>query len=350
MSKRLRRSAPVRMLVDTCVWLDLAKDPTGRSLIGAFEELVRADEITPVVTRTILNEFAENKARLIEESGHSVSSMRRHAREAVEEPQEIEKDENSSEGPNEIDHRFVNLRDQVAEAVTLIENLFAAGELHETTNAIKARASQRGIERKAPFHRQRNGIIDAISIETYKDIIARNKRVRRFAFVTHNVKDFSFPGNPRLPHPDFADLFTTNRSRYFITLGEALRSIRPEQFVDLAIEQEWKEQPRRRIAEIVTAEHQLFEKVWYNRHMRFREKVERGNIRIVERQALPGEDSSRVIIQRNIWDAALRTADAVKERYGSENLGPWKDFEWGMINGKLSALRWVLGDEWDMLT
>ena len=50
-----------------------------------------------------------------------------------------------------------------------------------------------------------------------------------------------------------------------------------------------------------------------------------------------------------VWKTALEAAKRTEEEIGIENLGPWDDFEWGMISGKLSAVRWVLGDEWDML-
>jgi hypothetical protein len=46
---------------------------------------------------------------------------------------------------------------------------------------------------------------------------------------------------------------------------------------------------------------------------------------------------------------ALQAARRAERKLGKGNYGPWSDFEWGMINGKLSALRWALGDEWDML-
>ena len=80
-----------------------------------------------------------------------------------------------------------------------------------------------------------------------------------------------------------------------------------------------------------------------------REKIEAGEIKIVEKEIYPLRDHRDRTIQRDIWDGALKSAAKVEKKYGLENLGPWNDFEWGMINGKLSALRWVLGDEWDML-
>ena len=50
-----------------------------------------------------------------------------------------------------------------------------------------------------------------------------------------------------------------------------------------------------------------------------------------------------------IWKGVLNSAKKVESRYPKEELGPWSDFDWGMLNGKLSALRWMLGEDWDML-
>jgi hypothetical protein len=52
--------------------------------------------------------------------------------------------------------------------------------------------------------------------------------------------------------------------------------------------------------------------------------------------------------QKTILETAKRKAKEIEDKFGQENLG-WDDFEWGMVNGKLSALRWVGGSEWDFL-
>ena len=43
------------------------------------------------------------------------------------------------------------------------------------TDSVKARAADRAIMKVAPFHRQRNGIDDAILIEIYIDALAGSR-------------------------------------------------------------------------------------------------------------------------------------------------------------------------------
>jgi hypothetical protein len=352
--KKHRRKARVRpavtILIDTCVWLDMAKDFSQLPLLGALEELVRLGYIQLIAPHTLLDEFARNKVRIIEEGARSLTGTLKRAADVIAKYGEWKRTRKFISAIHEAEQKLGNASDFAAQAIARIETLLGNARAMDTTDDIKLRAAQRAIDKRAPFHRQRNNINDAILIETYADSLTAAKSGERFAFITHNVKDFSHPaGNEKFPHPDFAPLFSRIRSRYFITLGEALRGIRPEEFADIMIEQEWADSRTRRVSEIVAAIDELVTKVWYNRHQIWKEKIEAGEIAIVEKETFPVKDHATRPIQRDIWEGAKRAAAKVEKRFGIENLGPWDDFEWGMLNGKLSALRWALGEEWDML-
>src|SRR5450830_1801071 len=79
---RVRRG--FRLLVDTCVWLDLAKDYRQLSLLDALEDLIVAGVVELILPRIVVDEFERNKARVLEDANRGVSSTLRRARNLVE--------------------------------------------------------------------------------------------------------------------------------------------------------------------------------------------------------------------------------------------------------------------------
>ncbi len=341
----------LKLLVDTCVWLDMAKDYRHQPTLAALEQLIEAKKVSLILPKQSVDEFARNKDRIIKESGKSLSSTFKRVKEAVKQFGYEEGRDRAIAILDDVDHRITILGEAAHESVQRIEKLFAGVTTIEASDGVKLRAAQRALDRRAPFHKDKNSIGDAILIEAFVDAASVGSAHDHYAFVTHNKHDFSNMGiDERQPHPDLAELFFSNNSSYSLALGDVLTKFAPEWMDDVTWEFEFREEPRL-LSEILEAEHLLYRQVWYNRHWNLRTAIESGKHRLVTRDEWEKQQPKRrhKITIDTVWSMALAAAKRTEAEVGLEKLGPWTDFEWGMINGKLSALRWVMGSEWDFL-
>ena len=104
-----QESSETRILIDTSVWLDVAKDYRQQTLLSALEELTRREIVVLLVPDIVREEFAKNKARIIEDSRRSLSSTMKRVKEVVNRFGADKAKPLVLEQLNEIDHRASTL-------------------------------------------------------------------------------------------------------------------------------------------------------------------------------------------------------------------------------------------------
>jgi hypothetical protein len=328
----------LRLLVDTSTWLDLAKRRDGQKWIVAIRLNVHWGNLQLLVPSLVIDEFQRNRPRIETSMTASVADRFKQMRRDFDE-YGGETYQEAIEVIDKLAHQVPLIGAMTTRNFDEILALLQAGESIEPTDDQRSRVVQRGLEKKAPFHQRRNSVADALLIEMYASAIASaDLAADPHGFVTSNSDDFSLiSGDRRLPHEDLAEHFAMDGSSYWLGvdgLDSALLDTFGEEYQELLDESDFREEPRR-LDEIVDAESELFDRIWYNRSLSHEYRLE--------------EAGDEAEVQR-LLGIASPGRRRVEERFGGpDNLGPYDDFGWGMLNGKLSALRWVLGSEWDFL-
>jgi len=344
-----------KVLIDTCVWLEIAQDAKYGAQIASLRELIKQKKLTLIVPRTVLSEFQKNKQRIAQRAERGLSSHFSIVKDAIKKFEvETEHREKVLKHLSDLDHKIPLLAGATSAALDEIELVMKQGKIVELSEAIKLRSAERALNRQAPCHTSKNSMADAVIIETYFEETAKGKAGDRFAFVTHNKNDFSdMKVNEKNPHPTLETGFSKVKSLYFIQLADCLTRIDPELLKMIKFEVEYAFEVRS-LSDIMDALDTLDTQVWYNRHKNLEWSIKHGEHRVVTKAEweahyeTTGKYPNDWTID-SVWKMAKEAGKRAEKKLGKGNHGPWDDFEWGMLNGKLSALRWALGEDWDSL-
>lgn len=218
-------------LFDTCVWLDLASDPSADEIVARLEDLIDSTHFRLVVPQVVTEEFDRHKVdsteKLTKKLTARVTETIRYVRQFATEENKVD----LIAGLEEFSKRIEVVANAASQIVGRITKLFDMPETKKlvTTDEILIRAAKRGYEKKAPFTSNKNSVADAIILESYLGFFNRHPKGQcSFSFVTLNKSDFADPKDHRLPHPELGEPFTEGSIRYVINLAGEINHLTNE--------------------------------------------------------------------------------------------------------------------------
>ena len=332
------REPVLHLLIDTSTWLDMARRRDGQRWIVAIRVLVLQSKVRLLVPSLIIEEFERNRERIEASMTASIAQRFKQIRQDLQE-YGGEDDAHAYAVIEDLGRHLPLIGGMTTRNFDEILDLLRAGHGVEPNDETQARVVERGLAKRAPFHRGKNSVADALLVELYGEAAgAADLNADPHVFATTNSDDFSLVGgDKRKPHPDIAELFEPVGSHYLLGvdgLDTYLRGQFDEEIKELFADTDFQEEPRR-LDEIIAAEQELFDRIWYHRSLQrdYRLEADSDFPELERHQAIARPGRERV--------------EATYVQPGQ--LGPYSDFELGMLNGKLSAIRWVLGSEWDFL-
>jgi hypothetical protein len=151
-----------KALIDTCVWLDLAKDRRQAPLLDLIDEMIRLEMLGLIVPRIVLEEFTNNKERVARESSKSLSAHFRLVREAVNKVGgEKERLDSVLAYLEDVNHKIPLIGAEAFDTLDRIQLLMERSEIIEPSEGALSKAVDRAIAKKAPFHHDKNSMADA---------------------------------------------------------------------------------------------------------------------------------------------------------------------------------------------
>lgn len=230
----------IYLFCDTSVLLNLATDIKLYDVVVKIIELVEQGEVKLVLCDIIEHELQTHEDKIVEKR---INSYRSHLKNTKNIYDFLSEDTLKTlkaeieQAHADLDKMDGVLKKNLNEVLKLVQNSI----LITNTQKNKKNVIQRAIDKKFPFHRDKNSVKDALISEAFEEFINDSPAdMTRLYFITDNVNDFSDVNNKNLPHPDWEDLFVDGLVYYSVNIASVINEIHPDS-IDQEIEEKIQE-------------------------------------------------------------------------------------------------------------